>query len=97
MKRWCLPTHHVLETKSEQWSHRSDRRNTLNHSFFALGCARAGLDILEQAASRSPALPRLKSVWMADQQLKDCRQDIYHAQTNIHSPNSDGMNGPLCK
>ena len=86
LKHWFLSTHHVLDTKSAQWIHRSDRRNTLNHSFFALGCARAGLDILDQAASRSHAVPRLRSTWsVLDQRLNACRDQIYEAQMNVQN------------
>ena len=86
LNEWILPTDHVLGVKAEDWIARSDRRNTLNHSFFALGCARAGLDIVDQAASRNPAIAIIQSTWTAlDQQLTHCRKQIYDAQINVQS------------
>ncbi|MEM9214928.1 MAG: hypothetical protein AAGD25_11345 [Cyanobacteria bacterium P01_F01_bin.150] len=88
---FMLPTAQVLGIKDGDWIHRGDRRKTLNHSFFALGCARAGLDILEQAASRSKASVTLKSTWTAlDRQLSQCRTQVYKAQADVQAITDDG-------
>ncbi|HBB33871.1 MAG TPA: acyl-CoA dehydrogenase [Cyanobacteria bacterium UBA8803] len=47
---WFLPEEQVLFIRKAGAIHENDKKNVLNHGFFALGCARAGLDILEAAA-----------------------------------------------
>ena len=47
LNQWFLPTESVIGFKDKDWIHQSDRLNILNH-FFILGCARAGLDVLEK-------------------------------------------------
>lgn len=47
---WFLPEEGVLFVKKAGAIQESDRQNVLHHGFFALGCAKAGLDILEEAA-----------------------------------------------
>jgi alkylation response protein AidB-like acyl-CoA dehydrogenase len=56
---WFLPEEHVLFVKRAGAIHENDKKNVLYHGFSALGCARAGLDILE-AAHSSKQLPFLK-------------------------------------
>lgn len=95
LKNWHLPANQVLTIKAADWIHQSDRRKTLNHSFFALGCARAGLDIMAIAANQSndsaAIQDTLKATWSRlDTQLTHCRQKIYHAQSDLHSTPGDG-------
>lgn len=47
---WFLPQQRVLYIKPAGWIHQNDKNNVLKHGFFALGCSRAGLDIVENAA-----------------------------------------------
>lgn len=87
LDQWLLPTDQVLDIKPIDWIHQSDRRNSLNHSCFALGCARAGLDIVAAAAAKPYASPTIQPTWVAlDQQLTQCRQQIYQVQieTQMH-------------
>jgi alkylation response protein AidB-like acyl-CoA dehydrogenase len=56
---WFLPEEHVVFVKRAGAIHENDKKNVLYHGFSALGCARAGLDILEAAYS-SKQLPFLK-------------------------------------
>ncbi|MBD0361659.1 MAG: acyl-CoA/acyl-ACP dehydrogenase [Coleofasciculus sp. C3-bin4] len=56
---WFLPEEHVVFVKRAGAIHENDKKNVLYHGFSALGCARAGLDILE-AAHSSKQLPFLK-------------------------------------
>jgi alkylation response protein AidB-like acyl-CoA dehydrogenase len=56
---WFLPEEGVVFVKRAGAIHENDRKNVLYHGFSALGCARAGLDILE-AAHYSKQLPFLK-------------------------------------
>lgn len=50
LTNWFLPEECVVFVKSAGAIHENDQKNVLHHGFFALGCARAGLDILESAA-----------------------------------------------
>lgn len=52
LDRWYLPPDRVVSISPPGAIHISSRRNTLNHGFFALGCAYAGLDILKTIAEK---------------------------------------------
>jgi alkylation response protein AidB-like acyl-CoA dehydrogenase len=56
---WFLPEERVIFIKPAGAIHESDKKNVLHHGFLALGCARAGLDIL-QAAYHTKQLPFIK-------------------------------------
>lgn len=47
LTRWFLPEERVVFLKPPGAIHENDQKNVLHHSFFALGCARAGLDIVD--------------------------------------------------
>jgi alkylation response protein AidB-like acyl-CoA dehydrogenase len=47
LTQWFLPEEKVVSIKAAGWITENDEKNALKASFFALGCARAGLDILE--------------------------------------------------
>jgi alkylation response protein AidB-like acyl-CoA dehydrogenase len=73
---WGLTGDRVLDLKPAGWIHESDRRNVLHHGFFALGCAQAGLDLVERADVPGAAVAGLS----LQAELADCRQAMYHAQ-----------------
>ncbi len=50
LTNWFLPDERVVFIKPAGTIHENDQKNVLHHGFFALGCAKAGLDILESAA-----------------------------------------------
>jgi len=52
VENWFLSDSEVLFVKPGNAIHDSDRKNVLHHGFYALGCARAGLDILETVAGK---------------------------------------------
>lgn len=58
---WFLPSDRLVSLHPPGTVQESDRKNVLHHGFFALGCAQAGLDILEQAHQRKslPFLPQV--------------------------------------
>jgi alkylation response protein AidB-like acyl-CoA dehydrogenase len=81
LDRWFLPEARVVFVKPAGWIHESDRHNVLHHSFFALGCARAGLDIVESARKKKQ-LPAIAAAWAAlDRELNTCRSAIYQRST----------------
>jgi len=49
---WFLPNELVLFVRQAGAIHEADRKNVLNHGFFALGCAKAGLDIVAAVYQR---------------------------------------------
>lgn len=59
---------------------KSDRTNILNHSFFALGCAQAGLDIVSRVQEVKPYLLIASAYETLLEELKLCRHFIYSAQ-----------------
>ncbi|GAP95779.1 acyl-CoA dehydrogenase family protein [Leptolyngbya sp. NIES-2104] len=59
---------------------KSDRTNILNHSFFALGCAQAGLDIVSHVQEVKPYLSIAPAYETLLEELKLCRHFIYSAQ-----------------
>jgi hypothetical protein len=52
VSNWFLEKDRVLSIVPAEAIALKDRDNVLYHGFFALGCARAGLDILEAAGKR---------------------------------------------
>ena len=90
LQQWFMPTSAILDVKPADWMQRSDRRNILNHSFFALGCARAGLDVVATATTRPQASPFIHSTWdTLDAELNQCRDQIYQAQQRVADAGGD--------
>jgi alkylation response protein AidB-like acyl-CoA dehydrogenase len=85
LTRWFLPESSCLFIQPTGWIQTRDRQNVLQHAFFALGCARAGLDIL---ASAQPQLPEFAAAtWRSlDHELQTCRHRIYRADANPDYP-----------
>ncbi|MEO0376125.1 MAG: acyl-CoA dehydrogenase family protein [Cyanobacteria bacterium P01_A01_bin.17] len=84
VRDWYLPQTHVLAIKPAEWIHEKDRRNVLQHSFFALGCAQAGLDIVAAAQESLPDFVG-EALRLQSQTLETCRSVIYQAQENSES------------
>ncbi|MCC5898728.1 MAG: acyl-CoA dehydrogenase [Phormidium sp. BM_Day4_Bin.17] len=80
VRNWFLADDQVLFLKPPNWMHHNSQTNVLHHGFFALGCARAGLDLLNQAAERKD-LPFLKTTWTRlDSELQACRQAFFDSE-----------------
>jgi alkylation response protein AidB-like acyl-CoA dehydrogenase len=82
---WVLPDSEVAFVQPAEAIHQSDRLNVLNQSFFALGCAQAGLDLLENTLRTKPFLPIAPALESLTQELNHCRQQIYTAQQHGES------------
>ncbi|HEY9824102.1 MAG TPA: acyl-CoA dehydrogenase family protein [Stenomitos sp.] len=77
--QWHLPPEAVVQIQPPDWLAQADRRNVLHHSFFALGCAQAGLDAI--AAGSTFAIPVVAACHATlQQQLQTLRQRIYQAE-----------------
>jgi alkylation response protein AidB-like acyl-CoA dehydrogenase len=76
---WFLPSDRVVALQSRDRLREKDQQNVLHHSFFALGCARAGLELL-QTAYRQKQFPFLDRAYQSlNQELETCRRDIFQA------------------
>ncbi|MGD1919225.1 MAG: acyl-CoA dehydrogenase family protein [Pleurocapsa sp.] len=62
INHWCLNKAQVVSIKPAESIHQSSRNNILNHGWYALGCAYAGLDIL-LAAAQEKQLDFLQESW----------------------------------
>lgn len=80
---YFLPESEVLYVKPADWIHNNDMINITLQGFFALGCARAGLDIVNRCweAKRSPAI---QEAWQSlDREISECREKLFQAQSPI--------------
>lgn len=76
---WLLKRDRVVTIKPASAIAQQDRKNVLYHSFFALGCARAGLDILEVNYSKKGLLFLKETFDSLDRELTSCSQAIFEA------------------
>jgi len=81
---WFVPETNVVTLRPLSALTNSDRRNVLQHSFYALGCAQAGLDLLsaKQQQRQNEELARVYAYLL--QALSACRQAIYAAQPELN-------------
>lgn len=85
VQNWLLPQSQVLTIHPAGWIHEKDRRNVLQHSFFALGCAQAGLDIVAAAQVDLPDFVG-EVLRSQSQTLDTCRAAIYQAHLEPDAP-----------
>jgi hypothetical protein len=89
LNQWLLPHDQLVSLQPSGWIHHSDRQNVLHLSFFNLGCARAGLDILAAAQNSLPFVGQ--ALELLDQELTACRVAIYQAHSNPQEPTIDRL------
>lgn len=83
LHQWFLPPEQVVFVRPAGAIHNSDGQNVLQHSFYALGAAQAGLAIVAQAM---PQREFVRSPYEAlAQELHDCRTAIYTADERARS------------
>lgn len=82
---WFLPQERVVSIKPSGWIHENDKKNVLNATGLVLGCATAGLDILQSAYSTKQLSFIAQAFKTLHQELADCRAAIRHAQRNHES------------
>lgn len=76
---WFLPEAEVISIRKAGSIHENDKKNILNHVFFALGCARAGLDILE-ATAQTKKLSFINEAFNSlNDELNRCESDMFQA------------------
>lgn len=81
-QNWWLADSEVVRVDQLSAISKSDRLNVLQHSFFALGCARAGLDILENAYQQKKLAFIQKTFETLEKELKECRESIFSTSAN---------------
>lgn len=79
LHNWFLPKKYVISIKPAGAIHENDQKNVLYQGFTSLGCAQAGLDILEVAAT-TKQLPFLKNAFNSlNQELISCQTAMFKA------------------
>jgi alkylation response protein AidB-like acyl-CoA dehydrogenase len=79
LQQWVLPESQVVFIRPADAIQNSDRQNVLQHSFYALGCARAALNLIEQMAETRSQTILHQAYRVLNQELRQCRAAIYGA------------------
>jgi len=80
LTNWFLPEEYVVSVKPPGWIHDNDSKNVLKATSLILGCAHAGLDIL-QATYWAKQLPFIAQAFQSlNQERIDCDHAIKQAQ-----------------
>ena len=76
IKNWFIPHDYIVGIQPANWIQENDRKKVLMFSFSALGCARASLDIIQQATQTKP-LPIIQETFdKLERELTTCREAI---------------------
>lgn len=82
INQWFLSRDHLITIKPIGSIHESSRKNILNHGFFALGCAYAGLDVLKTVGEQKQ-LAFLQESWESlTTEVKQCEQQMIKSIVN---------------
>lgn len=79
IKKWVLKNNQVVAIKPPGSIHESSKKNVLHHGFFAIGCAQAGLDILQTSYQKKQLSFLRESYQSLQQELDNCRQAMFAA------------------
>jgi alkylation response protein AidB-like acyl-CoA dehydrogenase len=86
IEQWFLPHQQVVSIKPPGSIHEGSKKNILHHAFFAMGCAYAALDLLEQIYEKKQ-LAFLQQSWQQlHQELTNCHQKTFDAIANSSYP-----------
>ncbi|MGF1591360.1 MAG: acyl-CoA dehydrogenase family protein [Pleurocapsa sp.] len=86
INQWFLSSDRLVAISPAGSIHASSRRNILNHGFFALGCAYAGLDVLEAIAAKKQ-LGFLQESWQSlHQEVVQQENKVIASRLNNHYP-----------
>ncbi|MDX2231702.1 MAG: acyl-CoA dehydrogenase family protein [Leptolyngbyaceae cyanobacterium bins.349] len=80
VRQWFLPDDQVVFIQPANAIGIRDRQNVLQHSCYALGCAQAGLDLIQQQGRERSQLEIHQAHQTLSQELHQCRAAIYAAQ-----------------
>jgi alkylation response protein AidB-like acyl-CoA dehydrogenase len=79
IENWFLPYAKVVMIQPETAIFQSDRRKVLNHGFLALGCAFAGVDLIEKIAQEKQLLLLLEILPQLREKVNHCHQEMFKA------------------
>ncbi|GAB4228643.1 MAG: acyl-CoA dehydrogenase family protein [Stanieria sp.] len=86
IEQWFLPHQQVVSIKPPGSIDEGSKKNILHHGFFAMGCAYAALDLIEQIYHKKQ-LAFIEQSWQQlDQELTHCHQKTFHAIANSSYP-----------
>lgn len=81
-KNWFLPQEKVVSIQPMGWIQENDQKKVLHGCFFALGCARAGLDVVETAFQDKGFSFIEEALMTFETELKECRTAILANHNN---------------
>lgn len=85
IEQWFLPHQQIVAIKSAGSIHEGSKKNILHHGFFAMGCAYAALDLIEQIYHKKQ-LAFIEQSWQQlHQELTHCHQQTFNAIALPHS------------
>lgn len=82
LKNWFLPCDRVVSIKPTGWIDKNDKKNVLNATGLILGCAMAGIDIVQAAYSTKQLAFIAEAFATLNQEVSHCRDLIRQAQKN---------------
>lgn len=80
LTNWFLPQEQVVALKAASWIHENDKNSVLRPTALALGCAQAGLDIVEAALVTKPLPFICQAFESLNQELACCQTAIREAK-----------------
>ncbi|QYK52479.1 MAG: acyl-CoA/acyl-ACP dehydrogenase [Fimbriimonadaceae bacterium] len=84
LKNWRLTSENTAFIRPKDWITNNDMINVTLQAWFALGCARAGLDIVHASYEKRKA-PFIFDAWkQLDEELTLCRERILENHTELH-------------
>ena len=79
LQNWFLASDRVITIKPPGFIVEKDEKNVLTHGFFALGCAWAAIDIIQQVWAEKQ-LAFLQQIWQSlTQEVNNCQQAMLEA------------------
>ncbi|MFW6359715.1 MAG: acyl-CoA dehydrogenase family protein [Chroococcales cyanobacterium] len=79
LENWFLSSENVIAIKPADAIHRSDKKNVLVHGFFALGCAKAAVEILGKTYQKK-RLPFIEKAYRAlNTEVGNCEKAMFGA------------------
>ncbi|MCW6036755.1 hypothetical protein K4A83_10845 [Spirulina subsalsa FACHB-351] len=84
--QWFTPHREVISHKAANWLAQKDQQGILNPTPLILGCAQAGLSILEQAHHQQNSHILHSALQKLTHTVIECRQTILEAQQSPHYP-----------
>ena len=83
LDNFLLPDEHVTFIKTREWIMNNDMINITLQGFFAVGCARAGLDQVKAAYEKKQSPFILEAYERLTEELDECSRQMREAQKNV--------------